>query len=258
MAKKKKGRKKTSTSQKRQLQKNEPNLFKQEQQRKRLRIEQLSDKIAFTGLFAMLIVFPLHNYLGYVVWFPIVMPLIAFGVFVYFRAIIMKHHKNRSPINLAIALGFSSVGLVVIAIFKFDVVYFGYLFYYVTLAAIVFTLLILKLGNILHPKKKITYRLISVYFILLMIYFSSSTILLNCVYDSSEPVLYSVKVLNKEIEDRKRTNYYLTLAPWGIVSDTTREGVSKSMYRKLNIGSEIQIVYQEGIFGIPWKELTLY
>jgi hypothetical protein len=76
----------------------------------------------------------------------------------------------------------------------------------------------------------------------------------NCVYDNSEPQVYSTEVLDKRIsKGRKgRKTYYLKVAPWGHHYDREEISVSSSQYNEHYIGEKINIDVKEGLFNIPW------
>lgn len=85
------------------------------------------------------------------------------------------------------------------------------------------------------------------------LYSYAGTYAANCTYDYSEPTVFETKVLNKTISrGRRRTTYYVKVAPWGHHYDEEKISVSRNQYAELNLGDSIKIDLKEGLFNIPW------
>jgi hypothetical protein len=85
------------------------------------------------------------------------------------------------------------------------------------------------------------------------LYSYAGTYAANCTYDYSRPVVYETAVLEKRISrSRKRTTYYVKVAPWGHHYDKESISVSRSQYDEINIGESVNIDLKKGLFNIPW------
>ena len=78
--------------------------------------------------------------------------------------------------------------------------------------------------------------------------------MLNCLFDRSDPHIFQVEVLDKEIDDSgDYTDYELYIQPWTDSPDEeVTVKVSKSMYQKIQIGDFVNIHEKEGLLNIPW------
>ncbi len=79
-----------------------------------------------------------------------------------------------------------------------------------------------------------------------------SIIHINCLFDSSQGVVYQTQVSDKhKSRGRKRITYYeLEVLPWGPYDTETKILVSKSAYENYSEGDSISIVLKEGLLGI--------
>jgi len=78
----------------------------------------------------------------------------------------------------------------------------------------------------------------------------------NCLLDRSAPKLYYLKVDSKEISrGSKHTSYYLHVAPWGGY-DERRLSVGRERYEAAREGDIVTVGLREGLFGIPWYDVT--
>jgi hypothetical protein len=88
----------------------------------------------------------------------------------------------------------------------------------------------------------------------LFIYSYAVTYGANCVYDNSEPKVYSAKVVDKRKHHSRKagTTYYLKVTPWGHHYDKEEITVTSDQYEETPIGSSVKIDLKEGLFNIPW------
>lgn len=79
-----------------------------------------------------------------------------------------------------------------------------------------------------------------------------STIQVNCVFDNSEPKVYTTSIYNKTVNRGKSITYYLSLNQWengGVVKDIA---VSHRRYNASHVGDTINVATQSGLLHIPW------
>jgi len=87
----------------------------------------------------------------------------------------------------------------------------------------------------------------------ILIYSFAATYGANCVYDHSQPKVYSAKVIDKQIsKGRRHTTYYLKVEAWGHHYDPENITVTKNQYNETKIGQYVNIDYKKGFFNIPW------
>lgn len=85
------------------------------------------------------------------------------------------------------------------------------------------------------------------------VYSLATTYGINCVYDLSEPKIFSTKITDKSFTTRKgRKSYYIEIAPWGEHSQKEDIKVSLNEYENYNIGENIEVDLKEGLLNIPW------
>ncbi len=86
------------------------------------------------------------------------------------------------------------------------------------------------------------------------IYSFAGTYGANCVYDTSEPIVYNAEVVDKRIRksSKGRETYYLKVAPWGHHYDKEEISVASSQYDEIQIGQTVKIDLKKGLFNIPW------
>ena len=90
----------------------------------------------------------------------------------------------------------------------------------------------------------------------LLFYASGVVVHINCYYDSGEPKIFEREVLSMRISESKTTMYYVTLEPWGPVTERQEFGLDMTLYDQLAVGDEVKIHLQDGRLGIPWYYLT--
>jgi hypothetical protein len=76
----------------------------------------------------------------------------------------------------------------------------------------------------------------------------------NCVYDTSEPLVYDAKVIGKRYSKSRKgaSTFYVEVTPWGHHHDTEEIVVSAGLYGEVEIGQTVKIDYKKGLFNIPW------
>ncbi|WP_163714364.1 hypothetical protein [Mangrovibacterium lignilyticum] len=99
-------------------------------------------------------------------------------------------------------------------------------------------------------KKKLDYLTVSG--LVLFAYSFGTVIHINCYYDHSAAEQYTAKVLDKRISSGKSTSYYLKLSTWGPQNEVDDVSVSKALYNRTEVGTEVNIYFRNGILEIPW------
>ena len=88
----------------------------------------------------------------------------------------------------------------------------------------------------------------------LFVYSYAVTYGANCVYDNSDPKIYSAIVIDKRTHHSRKagTTYYLEVTPWGHHFDKEEIKVTSTQYEETPIGAFVKIDLKEGAFNIPW------
>jgi hypothetical protein len=80
---------------------------------------------------------------------------------------------------------------------------------------------------------------------------------LNALADGSAPRVYPVVVAAKHVsEDSKSTTWYLTLNPWGPVTESKDVSVSAARYRLTGPGDTVCVMLRPGAFRIAWYRVS--
>ncbi len=80
---------------------------------------------------------------------------------------------------------------------------------------------------------------------------------LNALADRSAPRVYPVVVAAKHVsEDSKSTTWYLTLNPWGPMTESKDVSVSAARYRLTEPGDSVCVMLRPGAFRIAWYRVA--
>ncbi len=89
------------------------------------------------------------------------------------------------------------------------------------------------------------------------VYAYGLTVMGNCLFDRSQPEVFTVRVLNKHVTTGRSTTYYVKLAPWGPVAEADDAQVTREQYEQIQIGKEVYVGEMPGIMKIPWFFISL-
>lgn len=193
----------------------------------------------------------------YAIVASIAFPIVCLFIVRYYKGLMrIDSRKDSGYPSLFGAIFGSSIGLLLRCILDFNI--FDYTNVWlpsVVILLIFLTILCVRNNEFVNENSKINY---SIFFLTLFIYgYSYSTVVtLNCIYDTSEPIVYDATVLSKRINSGKTTTYYLELTPWGPSKQIEEISVSKDLYNSVNRSSEVNIYFLKGRFDIPWFEVT--
>jgi hypothetical protein len=80
---------------------------------------------------------------------------------------------------------------------------------------------------------------------------------LNSLADRSIPRVFPTVVVEKRVDgDWKWRTWYLTLKPWGPVTENDEVSVSKALYEQMQPGEAVCVLLRSGAFRIPWYEIA--
>jgi hypothetical protein len=115
-------------------------------------------------------------------------------------------------------------------------------------------LLLSRIRTNKEEKSRLPLFLVNVVSSLFMVcvYSYGAVIVTNSMLDSSRPIRYETKVLDKRISRGKSTTYYLKLNAWGPRKKSRSESVHSSVYEKAEIGDLVAVYLFKGGLNIPY------
>lgn len=78
----------------------------------------------------------------------------------------------------------------------------------------------------------------------------------DTVPDRSVPDVFQTVVFRKYVTHGRSTHYYLRLAPWGPVTDTSSVAVSNHLYHAVNVGDQVCVQEHPGFLHAPWYTVS--
>lgn len=121
---------------------------------------------------------------------------------------------------------------------------------------LLFASILFLLGVGISPSiQKHTPSLLSLMLCALM-YGYGSIIVINTVLDSSQPITYQAKIIQKYIKSDTDSKYYrIRLSPWGPQKEETEFSVDAKEYQEREVNDIIEIHLYQGRFNIPYYYL---
>jgi hypothetical protein len=167
---------------------------------------------------------------------------------------ISKGDKNENKYDVADFIDFAAWIILVRVILDFEFESFYSMIIPGTVAfAIMLVILFTTHKLIENTTRSKTWIYLSIIFNVFL-YSYAGTYGANCVYDTSEPEVYSANVIDKRTHrGRKgRMSYYIKVTPWGHHYDKEEIKVSEEHFNEIQIGQTVNIDLMEGLFNIPW------
>ena len=120
-------------------------------------------------------------------------------------------------------------------------------------ACIAMTVLVLATHKLIASSTRNHTWIYLSFFFNICLYSVAATYGANCVFDTSDPVVYHAEVVDKRIsKGRRHTSYYIKVMPWGHHYDTEEITVDYPKYNRVAVGETVEIDLKNGLFGIPW------
>ena len=208
------------------------------------------------GLVGVYTVF-LPNSYEYAILASIAVPIVSIISLRIFKGLIHIDENNDSAHpTIFWALFASSMGLCLRALFDFNIFDQRNVWVPSILIAVIATALLVIGNKEIKFKKLKDYFTVLVVSFLMLAYSYGSTIVLNCLYDTSTAVKFKAKILSKREDSDKVTTYYFELSSWGQRKTIGEVSVSKNLYSQLGKDDQVTIYLKKGLFGIPWLVLT--
>lgn len=186
-----------------------------------------------------------------------VIPIVALLVVKFSGGLIrLDERKGSAYPSVIYAFIYPSLGILIRAIFDYDIFDYSNAWLPAVLITLVFLFLLLIKQQEITFKKKLDYITVSSLALFLLAYSFGTVIHINCYLDNSEPVHYTTKVLDKRISSGRSTSYYLELSAWGHQNEKDDVRVSKGLYNSIEVGDEVNVYFRNGILKIPWFIVT--
>jgi hypothetical protein len=167
----------------------------------------------------------------------------------------IKIYKNKSNVSLSNFLFMPAMTLTIRTIYDFDLESV-YKFLLVGTVGFIFTLIIIfvLLGFIGKSNEDRFWVYVIVIFNI-AIFSYAGTYAINCVFDNSDPIVYSSRVLEKFTSGTKGKIYSLTVTPWGNHKKKVDVSVTSAQFNVTKVGDTIKLAYKKGLLGIPWRNV---
>ena len=223
--------------------------FEKQDHEVKSRIKKFSDILSAAGIatFLWLIIFPRPILLA--VGVGVALPILGLLLYTFSKKhiSISDAEYGTAPEVFTVIMA-PSLALLIISIFRVDVIYDLKLWATIILTTILFSILVLYKTRE-RKKEKLVIILLPV---LIFVYFFGAIITTNCCYDYHEPALYSVQALDKKYVKGNRTDEYtLTIARWN-GKGPVKASVSEEIYNGVKTGQDVWVVVSPGLWGIEW------
>ena len=187
----------------------------------------------------------------------LIFPVFILASLHFFKGLIRIDQKNNSGYpSIIYGLIFPGMALALRSFIDFDILEYSN-FWLPTIAVTVVTCLImLSTTTELKFKKKADYVTVISILAFVFVYAYGGVINYNCIYDESQPEIYSSEVLDMRVSTGKTTSYYVELEPWGPVTENEEVTISESLYNRLEVGESVNIYLMNGKMDIPWFSVT--
>lgn len=86
-------------------------------------------------------------------------------------------------------------------------------------------------------------------------YSIGSVLSLNNALDRTPGQVYQAAVIAHRVSQGRSTSYYITLSPWGPVTDRHETSVDWTLYNAAKVGDSLDVVLHRGWMHLPWYEL---
>lgn len=187
----------------------------------------------------------------------LIVPVLILTSLHLFKGLIRIDQKSNSGFpSIIYGLIFPGMALALRSFMDFDILEYSN-FWLPTFAVTIATSLIMfSTTSELKFKKAADYVTVISIVGFVFIYSYGGIINYNCIYDNSQPEVYSSKISNMRISTGKSTSYYIELRPWGPVTENQEVGISKGLYERLEVGKSVNIYLMPGKMNIPWFSVT--
>ena len=186
-----------------------------------------------------------------------IIPIVALFIVKFFKGLIRIDDKKGSAYPSVIyAFIYPSFGIMLRSLLDYEIFDYENVWLLTIAIAVCFLFLLLFKQNEITFKKKMDFVTVGSLSLFLFAYSFGVVIHYNCYYDESESEYFTAKVLNKRVSSGKSTTCYLKLSTWGPQKNVEEVSVGKDLFKRTEIGEQVNIYFRQGKLGIPWFIVT--
>lgn len=183
------------------------------------------------------------------IWCLVALPWIALAIVRGSRGLFrVDGHRNDAHPNVAIAVLFPALALLLRSVFDYELMHTLVLGCYAIALGVVFWLCVCAVDQSVRTKAGSAIALLG----FSLVYGYGTAVQANALLDRSPEQSYSAEVKDKRILSGKTTTYQLNLGPWGAFPDSNRIRVGQTTYEYIQRGDVVHMVVRQGAFGANW------
>ncbi len=184
-----------------------------------------------------------------VIWVAVLAPVAASGLLILFPALVRFDAPANSvyiPVSPLVVMPGLILGMR--ALLDWNV--FDWHHFWIPFAA--FTVCLFMLYFALEGDLRKRPGLMLVCLLYCAVYGSGAVVCLNGILDKSVPALYSAKVIGKRVSYGKHRSYYMTLSPWGEVTEQKEYSVFPNIFQSRPVGQKVTVSIKSGALNVPY------
>ncbi|MBX7125168.1 MAG: hypothetical protein K1X47_05710 [Cyclobacteriaceae bacterium] len=185
-------------------------------------------------------------------------PFAALAAIYLYRGLIhIDTRKNSAFPSVGWGLLACCVGVCARSILDFDVLDYGAGWTWMATAALLLcALAVTGTGELLQNGRR-GFMLGLVVLIFSFGWAYGSYIIINCHFDQSEGDAYTTRVADKRVTSGRNTSYYVSVEPWGPVTETQEISVTEEEFQLATPGDTAYVVLRPGTLNASWYFLYL-
>lgn len=186
----------------------------------------------------------------------IIYPLVGLLLMATQKGLIKFATKKTSPLySLYYSMFMSCVFLVGKPLVKYSLIDFSTAWFSIGGVAVVFFGLLYWKGKA-DAASAVKGHVVAM-FLVALAYGFGFAIMVNCMFDTTKPQIFTAKIEKVYITTGKRTIYNVTVAPWGPVHKSKSIQVAETVFYRLTVGNDIGVELRPGLFSMPWYQLNI-
>jgi hypothetical protein len=169
----------------------------------------------------------------------------------------LNAEKNSIYPSLSSSFIIPGCALLTRVLLDFEILtYYNFLWYGIGFTAIVLAVILLWNTKEIRFKALSDLAAVLALSFMLYIYLFGVYMIVNCQFDKTKPLVFDVRVFDKQIKDEKRTTYYLTLGPWGPRTSPEKVKVASAQYNQIAVGDTVHVYLHVGKLKTSWFNLS--
>jgi hypothetical protein len=183
-------------------------------------------------------------------------PLMGIAMVLVGKGAIRLVSANKKDINISVNLGIMIpiIFLLINSYEEYRLFQYHNIWLPVVVIGLIFLVVVYPTGVLKFAKGTSTDAIFMILFAIGYGYGGARAV--NCAFDTSQPAIYKVEVLNMHAHHGRHDSYYAEITPWGPENYETFPEIDYDLYSQIKIGDTIQVNYRQGLFHVPWFVLT--